>query len=136
MKGKAMQEQVKIQEIPVKVYRTADRLMVAAPMPGLEPEDILVEITNTCHLLLQGQIRGVLKGDGEKELLVDEWSVGGYYRDVALPDSVDGEHTNVNYGNGVIVVAMPLSERTIPAQLSMDTVGPARGEHMGNSGRM
>lgn len=131
-----MQEQAKIQEIPVKVYRTADRLMVAAPMPGLEPEDILVEITNTCHLLLRGQIRGVLKGDGDKELLVDEWSVGGYYRDVALPNSVDGEHANVNYGNGVIVVAMPLSERTMPARLTMDTVGPARGERTGNSGHM
>lgn len=129
-----MQEQAKIQEIPVKVYRTSDRLMVAAPMPGLEPEDILVEITNTCHLLLQGQIRGVLKGDGEKGLLVDEWTVGGYYRDVALPNSVDGERTNVNYGNGVLVVAMPLSERTIPAQLTIDTVGPARGERFGNAG--
>ncbi|HLJ33237.1 MAG TPA: Hsp20 family protein [Ktedonobacteraceae bacterium] len=131
-----MQEQAKIQEIPVKVYRTADRLMVAAPMPGLEPEDILVEITNTCHLLLRGQIRGVLKGDGDKELLVDEWSVGGYYRDVALPNSVDGEHANVNYGNGVIVIAMPLSERTMPAKLTMVTVGPARGERTGNSGHI
>ena len=30
-----MQEKAKIQAIPVKVYRTAERLMVTAPMPGL-----------------------------------------------------------------------------------------------------
>ena len=129
-----MQEELKIQEIPVKVYRTTDRLMVATPMPGLEPEDISVEVTNTCHIILQGQIRGLLKGDNDKELLTDEWSVGGYYRDVALPDKVDGEHANVTYGNGVLVVAMPLNERTIPAQLTLDTIGPGRGEHLGNTG--
>ena len=37
-----MQEQGKQQHIPVKVYRTDDRLMIAAPMAGLEPENILV----------------------------------------------------------------------------------------------
>ena len=38
-----MQEQLKQQHITVKVYRTDKRLMVAAPMPGLEPENIVVE---------------------------------------------------------------------------------------------
>ena len=55
-----MQEQLKVQQIPVKVYRTADRLMVAAPMPGLEPEDVLVQVTNDGHLILQGELRGML----------------------------------------------------------------------------
>jgi HSP20 family protein len=36
-----MQEQVKRQPIPVKVYRTDGRLMIAAPMAGLEPENML-----------------------------------------------------------------------------------------------
>jgi hypothetical protein len=31
---KRMQEQLKLQEIPVKVYRTDDRLMVVAPTHG------------------------------------------------------------------------------------------------------
>lgn len=75
MRGNTLQEQPKKQHILVKVYRSTDRLMVAAPMPGLEPEDILVEVTPTGHLLLQGDLRGVLKDI--KELLLDEWSVGG-----------------------------------------------------------
>ncbi len=41
-----MQEQVKQQHIPVKVYRTGERLMIAAPMAGLEPENMLVEVTH------------------------------------------------------------------------------------------
>ena len=41
-----MPELTDFQLIPVNVYRTPDHLTVAAPMPGLEPEDILVELTS------------------------------------------------------------------------------------------
>ena len=127
-----MQEHAKLQQIPVKVYRSSDRLMVAAPMPGLQPEDILVQVTENGHLIIQGELRGLLKDI--KELLLDEWSVGGYYSELPLPDAVDGTLANVSYGNGVLVVALPISERTHPASLTLDTVGPSRGEHMGKSG--
>ncbi|MDQ6661224.1 MAG: Hsp20/alpha crystallin family protein [Chloroflexota bacterium] len=53
---------------------------------------------------------------------------------MALPDSVDGQHANVTYGNGVLVIALPLSARTTPANLTLETVGPAHGERIGNSG--
>ncbi len=128
-----MQESVKVQQIPMKMYRTAERLTVAAPMPGLLPEDIVVEVNSGNHLLLRGELRGMLKDI--KELLVGEWSVGGYYRELALPDSVDAEHANVTYRNGVVVVALPISTRTIPAILTLETVGPDHGEYVGNAGR-
>ncbi len=127
-----MQEQLKVQQIPVKVYRTADRLMVAAPMPGLEPEDVLVQVTDDGHLILQGELRGMLKN--VKELLIDEWSVGEYYRDLPLPNAVDGMHANVTYGNGVVVVVLPISNQTTGANLTVETVGPARGQQVGNTG--
>ncbi|MDQ2907349.1 MAG: Hsp20/alpha crystallin family protein, partial [Chloroflexota bacterium] len=77
-----MQEQVKLQHIPVKVYRTDERVMIAAPMAGLEPENILVEVTSEGRLVLHGDQRALLKE--VKELLVDEWSVGVYHRELAL----------------------------------------------------
>lgn len=127
-----MQESVKLQYIPIKMYRTADRLMVAAPMPGLQPEDILVQVNSSNHLLLQGELRGILKDI--KELLVDEWTVGGYYRELELPNCVDAKRANVTYGNGVVVVALPISDRTVPAMLVLETVGPDHGERAGNAG--
>jgi HSP20 family protein len=128
-----MHEREKIQEIPIKVYRTADRLMVAAPMPGMQPEDILVQVTEDGRLILQGELRGLLKD--VKELLLDEWSVGSYYREITLPDIVDGEQTNVTYANGVLVVAMVVSDVTRPATLTLEKVGPAHGERVGNIGQ-
>jgi len=127
-----MQEQIKEQTVPVKVYRTEDRLMVLAPMPGLEPENIQVEVTRDGHLQLHGDLRATLKG--VKDLLIDEWSIGFYTRDLELPVPVNGEMANLAYGNGVLNVTLPISEQTIPAQLSLEQVAPGRGMRQGNAG--
>ncbi len=127
-----MQEQAKPQRIPVKVYRTEDRISVAAPMPGLEADNIEVEVTPQNHLLLHGAVRGMLKGD--KTLLVDEWTVGDYHRDLELPAPVNADAANVTYGNGVVVVVLPVAEKTTPAHLRMESVYDDHGERVGNAG--
>jgi HSP20 family protein len=129
-----MQEQEKHQHIPVKVYRTDDRVMIAAPMAGLEPENILVEVTNDGRLILHGDERALLKE--VKELLIDEWSVGAYHRELALSVPVNAVCANVTYGNGVLVVTLPISDQTTPARLTLAQVTPTHGEHRGNAGHL
>ncbi len=131
-KGRSMQETQKQQHIPVKIYRTDERLMVAAPMAGLEPEDIVVDVTADGHLVLHGDVRGLLKE--VKQLLLDEWSVGAYHRELMLPIPVNGTCANVTYGNGVLLVTLPISEQTIPAHLVLQRLTPTHGEHKGNAG--
>ena len=53
-------------------------------------------------------MRGMLKE--VKELLLDEWSVGAYYRKLVLPVSINGECANALYGNGVLTLAFPISD--------------------------
>ncbi len=133
-----MQEQAKQQHIPVKVYRTDERLMIAAPMAGMEPENILVEVTSDGRLILHGDQRALLKEVKEvkeaKELLIDEWSVGVYHREITLPVSVNATCANIDYGNGVLVVVLPINEQTVPARLTLERVTPTHGEHRGNAG--
>lgn len=114
-------ESAKVQQVPLKVYRAANRLTIAAPMAGMEPEDIVIEITQDGRLLLDGHVRGVLKD--EKELLLDEWSVGAYYRDYTLPEPVDGSEAVATYGNGVLVVTFPIGPRMVPARLTLSSIG-------------
>jgi len=127
-----MHEQVKQQHIPVKVYRTDERVMVAAPMAGLEPENIVVEVTDEGRLLLHGDLRGMLKE--VKELLLDEWSVGVYHRELTLPVPVNATCANVTYGNGVLMVTLPISHQTLPARLVLERITPTHGERKGNAG--
>jgi hypothetical protein len=55
--------------------------------------------------MLHGDQRALLKE--LKELLLDEWSVGVYHRELALPVPVNARCANVTYGNGVLMVALP-----------------------------
>ncbi len=126
-----MPAETQMQEIPVKVYRSNERIAVAAPMPGLEPENIGVEVTEG-RLTLHGDLRGMLKG--ENEVIADEWNPGPYHREVELPSAVDGEMANVTYNNGVVVVALPIAQRTRPAQIRLDPVSATHGERVGNFG--
>jgi HSP20 family protein len=129
---KAMQEQISVQRLPLKVYRSQNRLTVAAPMPGLQPEDIYVEVRVDGLLIVDGLLRGALKGD--KEILMDEWSAGSYHREFNLPNTVDGPLATVTYGNGVLVVTLPLADQTRPVQIELEKVGTDRGERVGSSG--
>jgi len=129
-----MQEKQKVQIVPVKVYRSADRITVAAPLPGLQPEDILVTVTEEGNLVIHGEVRGMLKDINE--LLVDEWSVGEYHRELDLPESVDGSGANATYGNGVLVVSLPKSAYSTAAVLKLEKVGIDRGERVGLAGHL
>jgi HSP20 family protein len=129
-----MQETQKVQNVPIKVYRSTDRVTVAAPLPGLQPEDILITVTEDGHLIIHGEVRGMLKDI--KELLVDEWSVGEYYRELKLPEHVDGSQANATYGNGVLVVSLPKSASSTAAVLKLEKVGLDRGERAGLAGHV
>jgi HSP20 family protein len=118
---------------PVKIYRTPLRIMAAVPMPGLEPEDIVVEVASAGHLIVQGQRRGELKG--LKVELLNEWGVGDYYRKVALPAPVDGALANVTYGNGILVVALPVAPRTKAARITLAAESPTHGLRAGHMGK-
>ena len=122
----SMQERVETQTVPVKVYTTGDILTVAAPMPGLDASSVTVEVTADGRLVLRGALRGVLKDS--KAVLIDEWTVGPYFREIALPVPVDGPKATVTYGNGVLVAALPLAAEVRPACLTLEPAGFARGE--------
>lgn len=122
-----------VQEIPAKVYRSEERVMVAAPMPGLEPNDITVQVEAGPSITLHGELRGTLKD--EKDVFLDEWTPGPYHRELALPADVDGERANVTYNNGVVVIVLPVSESTRAANLALEQISPTQGVRVGNQGK-
>jgi HSP20 family protein len=151
------------QRVPVKLYRTSDRIITAAPMPGLQAEDLTVEVTADNRLVLHGRIREGIAGalfevhatdvhEGhppqrprdptasrehwyeQRETLLDEWAAGGYHRELDLPSAVNGELVTATYGNGVLVVVLPVADQTRPARISLETEGLSRGQRVGSAG--
>lgn len=80
--------------------------MVATRAPGLEPENIRIELQGL-RLSVAGTPRGL--GQVRKPGYVQrEWSVGPYQRTVDLPSPVDSTRANASYDNGVLVLIFPL----------------------------
>lgn len=123
------------QLVPVRMYQGVDRVMVAAPMPGLEPENISVTV-KADTLIIRGEYRG--PHQEQRDLLIAEWAIGPYYRELELPQAVDGARTNATYGNGVLVLAMPKLEPgqdRSDCEFQLQVVTATRGERVGHSGR-
>jgi HSP20 family protein len=117
------------QMVPVRLYQSGGRLMLAAPMPGLEPENISVTIAGQ-RAIIRGEYRGPHQED--RDLLIGEWAIGPYYREIPLPEPVDGAHTNATYGNGVPVLVMPkraAGQDGTDAEFRLEVLAATRGEH-------
>lgn len=120
-----------VQTIPVNLYETADELVVVAPMPGLEPTDIVIDITAEA-LTLYGELRGI--GQERRQYIAREWSYGPYLRTVRLPVPVDSARLNATYSNGVLTVALPKGARTHPTKVRLAPVHGLRGLYIGHRG--
>jgi HSP20 family protein len=118
----------------VRIYQTDDRLMLAAPMPGLEPDNISVTIDGT-RCIVHGDERGPHQHD--RDLLLEEWTIGPYHREVELPAPVDGRLSNATYDNGVLVLAMPKARggEATRAEIRLDARDATRGQRVGHVGR-
>jgi HSP20 family protein len=122
------------QSVPVQIHETETLIVLAAPMPGLEPQDISVGIAGD-KVTIQGNYRG--SRQEKEDVMVAEWTVGPYAREVILPQPVNGPLTNATYGNGVLVLAMPKVEEAGEdgqATFQIDIVQATLGQRIGHTG--
>ena len=122
------------QTVPIQLHQTDDRLVLAAPMPGLGPEDISVSISGD-RVTIRGTYRG--SRQDQPEALLSEWTMGPYYRELVLPQPVHGALTNATYGNGVLVLSMPkLAPGTQGGHMEfrLETIADTRGQRIGHTG--
>ena len=118
--------------IPVNLFDNERELMVVAPMPGVAPEDISVDVTDDGHLILRAAQHG--EGQERIEYLTREWSYGPYERTVELPCAVDAMRANLAYGNGVLSVTFPKAGSTSAGRVLVRRTGQARGVTAGHAG--
>lgn len=131
-----MMNQEQPQAVPIRLYQSENRIMLAAPMPGLEPDNISVEVRGD-RVVIHGELRG--PGQYDRDMLVAEWTVGPYAREIQLPEPVSGRLTNATYGNGVLVLSMPKAvvgadNSEASFTLSPTTSEATRGERVGHEG--
>ncbi|MGH2460264.1 MAG: Hsp20/alpha crystallin family protein [Chloroflexota bacterium] len=117
--------------VAVNVYTNRNKLIVVAPTPGLEPENIAVTVGGDT-VAIHGELRGELQ-EG-KRFLLREWQVGPYTRAVKLPFPVDGSRANVTYNNGILTVVLPEAPETVAHRIHLRRLSATSGEYHGFSG--
>jgi HSP20 family protein len=118
--------------IPVNLFQNDRELMVVAPMPGVSPEDISIDVTDDGHLTLRATQRG--EGQERIDYLVREWSYGPYERTIDLPCAVDAMRANLTYGNGVLSITFPKAGAMSAGRVLVERTGHARGVAAGHRG--
>ena len=85
------------------------RFQITAEMPGIDPADIEVKLSEGMLT-----IRGEKKEEAEKEVAdyhLCERRYGTFQRSFSEPDSVDPDKTEANFANGVLTLTMPRSAK-------------------------
>lgn len=124
------------QILPVNVFDTYHDLVVTAPVPGVEPEDINVSVADTT-LTIQADMRG--PGQQRRDYIQHEWKYGPYFRRLELPCPVDAERANASFGNGVLTLTLPKVEAKQPQRITVREIelqktGKSEGHREGHAG--
>lgn len=89
----------------IDVKSTGDDMVIYAEVPGLDRDDIDIEVTDGVLT-----IKGERKSETEKTeegWLVRERSYGAFERSVVLPDGVEADKISADYREGVLEVHIP-----------------------------
>jgi HSP20 family protein len=118
--------------IPVNMFENQRELMVVAPMPGVAPEDISIDVLDDGRLTVRSRQHG--EGQERISYLRREWSYGPYERTIELPYAVDAMRANVAYGNGVLTITFPKAGAISPGRVLVRRTGQTRGVTAGHRG--
>jgi HSP20 family protein len=134
--------EIEMRTPPVEVFERDNNLVVRAEMPGLDKDDVKVELTDD-GLVIQGERRR------EREERVEggyrsEIEYGRFYRMIPLPEGANVDQTQARMNNGVLEVTIPMAEarrprRSIPVETGAGQRAQTTGEQAqaatGGSGR-
>ena len=106
---------------PVDVRESDGRLVISAELPGLNKEDVKVEV-NEDALVIQGE----RKREWEEErggVRRSERSYGSFYREIPLPEGAQADQAKAHFNNGVLEVTIPIpeSQQRKPRQIAIES---------------
>jgi len=97
---------------PVDIFETNDGLTVIADLPGVQKEDVQIQIENDIL---------TIKATAKSNLTIDptyrEFELYPYFRQFQLSDKVDQENIKAEMKNGVLIIHLPKKESAKPKQI-------------------
>ncbi len=99
----------------VDIYESAETLTLVADMPGVGPENVILDVHDNKLTL-----RGTVTVEGQKErVLLQEYGVGDYFREFTLGRAIDQSRIEANIRNGVLTLTLPKAEAIKPRKIAV-----------------
>ncbi len=103
----------------VDIKEEAERFVIYADLPGIDPQDIEVQMDKGI-LSIKGQRQGESTAGTERFSRVER-RYGSFHRRFALPDSADADGISASGRNGVLEIAIPKKPETTPRRIQVGT---------------
>ncbi len=98
----------------VEVFERDGRLVVRADLPGLNKEDVQVEVTDDA-ITIEGERRQEREIEGAGTYR-SEVSYGSFFRAIPLPEGAHADDAEARFANGVLEITVPLEQQRTQAK--------------------
>lgn len=114
--------------MPMDLYRDGDHYVLSADLPGIDPGSVDIDVDG--QLLTIRAERTLPSGDGVK-WITREREGASFLRQLNLGQGIDTERIAATYGNGVLSVTIPVSEKAKPrkVEVTTDAAAPVLATH-------
>lgn len=92
----------------VDVRESADRIEVSAEIPGVNPEDVDVTVSDD-SVVIRGEVKQETV-DSDMGYMRQERRYGSFQRTIPLPAAVKHEQSTIDYHNGILKLTLPKAE--------------------------
>lgn len=102
----------------VDIYETNDSFVVSADLPGLNKDEIQIDLKDNI-LTLKGEKKFEEKVSKDNYIRVER-AYGSFVRSFTLPQNVDPEKIKAKYKEGVLEITIPKKEEAKPKQIKVE----------------
>jgi HSP20 family protein len=100
--------------MPIDAFRKGDEFVVQFDLPGVDTDSI--DLTVERNVLTVHAQRRRHEADGV-ELLIGERPQGSFSRQLFLGDTLDTDHIEAEYRDGVLTLRVPITEKAKPRRV-------------------
>jgi HSP20 family protein len=118
--------------MPMDAFRHGDHFVVHFDLPGVDPNSIELTVERNALTVKAERSWHTVEGD---EVVASERPVGTFSRQLMLGDSLDTDHIEATYDQGVLTLSIPVAEGAKPRKVTITSGGkPAPIEASSSSG--
>lgn len=110
---------------PVDIYETDDAFMLKAELPGFTKDDVNIEVHEN-RLIIRGERKRETEAKEDQYHRLER-AYGRFERAFWLPTTVDAEHIQASFKNGILEMRLPKSEKAKPKQIPITETEEASG---------